>query len=1705
MIQPSEAQPARASTKDARVAARRASRAAAVALAAVTLALATASSAWGVPVHPRESGRDISGLNHACGAALDSAGDVYVASTGEAKIKVFDPSHALLASIPNANEPCGLAVDTHGTLFVVEKATGNVVRYVPNSYPFAGAPSYGAAEPVDSSGDARGIAVDTSVIVGEVPIDGDNSLYVTKSDHIDAYGNERQRINLTSVSAGSFTLTFDGQTTSSLPYDASHAEIQTALEGLSTIGSGNVSVTTASWQASYHLVTFVHALGLADVGKIEVDASGLTGSVIQSEIQGGPLATIGSGSLDDPSGVAAFARRENLTDGDYYVFVADADKVKVFAGPGVASLKLRQEIPGPEVGESFDFGPAGTAVGVDWANGHFFVYDAGHAAVDEFEANGRYLDRIADPSLTDAAPTGIAVAPQRNEIQRLGFSASGGTFALAFEGESTPPLAHDASADQVQSALESLPSIGAGNIAVNQTSSGLNPVFHMVFTGSLGNQDVPELTADGSALVGSSSPPVVQATVPGLGPGGVFVTTGAGAGAKLLAFGPLAASSRQALGEPLSRTLEGAQAVATDSAGNVYVAAGKTIHAYRPDGTEIDIGPHGAGGAGIETLREAKDLAVDSEGHLYTMYRLAGGAPTKETVQYYTPASYPPQNGAKYNGPVEVANGNSFSSPATFAEGIAINPQNDHLFFSGGGIIELDSAAQGSAILNGCFGCGLNINSYDVGVYGRNGNVYVSEDPGGVAFVVNPQGTEILAQITGADSPMGVLPFGQSITVDQANGHLLLFGQAGEFETAEEFDASGAFVADFGTFRPSGFRGAIAIDNSGGASDGRVYVAYDSPLIGAFDLSAFGPLAYGEAPAAVTGVADQLGSGGARLNGSVDPRGFAVEACSFQYLLDSQYRQNLEEAKPAFEGSEAAPCVPGPVGIGKGIGAVAVHADLTGLDPQARYRFRLLASNKYGLGEGEAALFGLPLVESLKAQPLAYREATLRGSVDPSGLATKYRFEYGADAGYGNSTPTVTIPPGDAPVAVEAVADGLGEGTEYHFRLIAENGAGVVPGADLAFTTLSRRPSESCPNAEYRIGLSAKLADCRAYELVTPPDVGSAAKLGGTTAGSAGEIFNNWLVDPRGPGAGESVAYFTGTLPGFDGSGYTDGYRAQRAQDEGPHPAAGWTSQLESPSFAQIGVDGGAKQRGVAADQRYWLFGVGGASESSEETLEPGEYLRTPSGFEPIGRGSLGTDMEVASRFVTAGGAHVVFVSRAHLEKAAAPSPTLSIYDRAAGATQATVVSVPPPGASLETIEEFEDQDAQYIATSEDGSSVVFDVGGTLYAHRDGQTTEIAPAPSAFAGISADGSRVFYMDKTYSVGPPPPPADLYVCDLGAAPCVGEAEPLGLTQIATDAIFVNVSDDGSHAFFVSGTDLYVWDGAEARFVVTLDPQDLIGFEGSTLVNLLRWTESVSAGQGIGRNKAPTRSTPDGEVFVFQSHAQLSPYDNEGETEIYRYDEAAPAGQQILCVSCNPTDVSPGGEAAFLSFAEDGIVEDSTLIPNVSDDGGEVFFQSPDRLLPEDANSALDVYEWQADGTAGCAQANGCLALLSTGQGEGPSYLFGMSADGRDVFFQTREKLVGADAVGNPSLYDARVGGGIPDPPAPSPCRGDACQGSGAPPPVLPAPTSTGGGEAGRSKPVRCTKGKARRHKGRCVGRRGKGHKHRRAKGARRAHR
>jgi hypothetical protein len=91
----------------------------------------------------------------------------------------------------------------------------------------------------------------------------------------------------------------------------------------------------------------------------------------------------------------------------------------------------------------------------------------------------------------------------------LGGVPTGGSFTLSFAGQATSPLPFDATRDEVQSALEALPAIGAGNVHV--VSEERHSPFAIEFINgeskpdSLSGKDQPEITADASGLTPSGT------------------------------------------------------------------------------------------------------------------------------------------------------------------------------------------------------------------------------------------------------------------------------------------------------------------------------------------------------------------------------------------------------------------------------------------------------------------------------------------------------------------------------------------------------------------------------------------------------------------------------------------------------------------------------------------------------------------------------------------------------------------------------------------------------------------------------------------------------------------------------------------------------------------------------------------------------------------------------------------------------------------------------------------------------------------------------------------------------------------------------------------------------------------------------------------------------------------------------------------------
>jgi hypothetical protein len=668
------------------------------------------------------------------------------------------------------------------------------------------------------------------------------------------------------------------------------------------------------------------------------------------------------------------------------------------------------------------------------------------------------------------------------------------------------------------------------------------------------------------------------------------------------------------------------------------------------------------------------------------------------------------------------------------------------------------------------------------------------------------------------------------------------------------------------------------------------------------------------------------------------------------------------------------------------------------------------------LGKKDVAVFGpLPppvapevLTETAVATPT---EAELKARIFPGNEEAGYRFEFGTTEAYGRSTSEKTTAAVTHPVDVSASAFGLVPGTTYHYRAVVRNSVETVFGPDRTFATPT----------------GGGLPDGRAYELVSPADANGLFLKTQTE----GDDFDT----PLATADGESVIFNThGLLPGTEGNGTVDAYESVRSP-------SGWTTSPVEPTGAQAVAP---TQGGTSADHKYSFWKVqprGGSLDIGGGNVT--HYIRNTEtgGYELVGLGSLGQDPRARGVWISPGANHIVFITESGisvpLEPNAPPEGVAAIYDRSPGGPT-HVISLLPGDAQVTS-------DAEYLGTSEGGSGVVFGVEGTLYERRnDSETLEVAAGGPTYEGVSRDGSRVFYLKE----------GNAFAFDANSKTAI----PIGSGGEST---VVNVSADGSHVYFASPLqldgskgepgkpNLYVWDGSAVGFVATLDPLDFAEFGGSSLVSLSKWPLAIGPEQTAltGRANDPSRTTPDGSVLLFQSHAVSGyPYDSEGHSEIYRFDAGS---EGVVCLSCSLSESPATSEAELESTALTTLnapTAPTSRIQNVTDDGSTVFFTTADPLLPADTDGVKDVYEWKG----------GNLSLISSGRSTLPNFLTGMSSDGRDVFFKTSDTLVPQDENGGSgSIYDARIGGGFPQPQSsPPPCSEDSCQGGGSPPPLLP---------------------------------------------------
>ena len=759
-----------------------------------------------------------------------------------------------------------------------------------------------------------------------------------------------------------------------------------------------------------------------------------------------------------------------------------------------------------------------------------------------------------------------------------------------------------------------------------------------------------------------------------------------------------------------------------------------------------------------------------------------------------------------------------------------------------------------------------------------------------------------------------------------------------------------------------------------------------------------------------------------------------------------------------------------------------------------------------------------PLVATEFATSVGTKDASLRAQINPNFWDdASYYVQYGTVPCSEGRCIDKPAAPGveltsqvtDSPVAATVFITGLLPGVTYRYRFVATSGGGgPVVGEEHEFTTYGSPPpsNESCPNQAFRNGAAAFLPDCRAYEMVSPVDKnnGDVRALVQTTGYPT--ALDQSSVD------GSRLTYSSYRSFGEPNAApYASQYLAERGPD-------GWSNTVlgpprDGPSFfgANLSLDNEFRVFSLDLGQAWLLHeteptldgcATAGAAEIYRRDDVTGVYRALncaapldvkPSEFNPEIQG------------VSNDGAKAIFRATDKLTPDASTTGNQQLYE-SSGEGELTLVSILPDGrasgehTSAGTANDFTGSnrfDSVAHALSTDGSRVFWTSAlgefgaGKIYLRENigrpstangvctpseptnactiAVSESVSSAAARFETASADGAKTIFKFEVGSHN-----GELYEFDVAKKKAtliarkmleslLGASEDASRVYFASEEILAGANDQGGAP--TSGkANLYLYDanklGADRyRFIATLADSEVHAEESALRLRPFYHVARVS---------------PDGEAALFSSAASLTGYDNidansgVADREVYLYRAAADEGKgNLVCVSCDPTGERPSGQkqeynrSAEPAWIAARIPASQTELYNsrvLSDGGQRVFFDAYESLSLRDSNGKEDVYEWEAPGSGDCSEqassyssANeGCLSLISTGESPDDSELLDASATGSDVFIATAASLLPQDR-GLIDAYDARVQGGFPASPGQAAsCEGEACQGQAVPP-------------------------------------------------------
>jgi hypothetical protein len=663
--------------------------------------------------------------------------------------------------------------------------------------------------------------------------------------------------------------------------------------------------------------------------------------------------------------------------------------------------------------------------------------------------------------------------------------------------------------------------------------------------------------------------------------------------------------------------------------------------------------------------------------------------------------------------------------------------------------------------------------------------------------------------------------------------------------------------------------------------------------------------------------------------------------------------------------------------------------------------------------------------------------------------------------------------------------------------ILAAVGCGLFVASALAVGDANKA---QCPAAESSDGFQAFLPDCRAFELVSQansddaniilgsyglpegehvfykdfiPVPGGVAENGITEAFLASRSSAGWhqqaISSPEGEGPPEmSPKDFSDLYLSAEAISFTSDFSTAFVNSPFQNPS-------EDPRLAQnTGMNVYAVPLEGSGESNIALMSTGDSGPTTQAMVENPAYAGNAKGNVAIGWGSF----IVGS---AGNGSKVFFQTIAKLSTApGTPVDTHSsgseVYERYGGHTYLVGVlpngTVPACGTEVEGIADTASESPSYTygEVAPDGSTVVFHTCTGLYLRNTVAGTTVQLPGESFDGRAGTGSGEEEVIITSGEGK----IFEYHITTGQTTEVGEGSRV-LAYSASGAKVYYEGPTGGLMFYENGT----------------TPSVIPGTEGGGYRN--------GTGAGGKRPDLPV-GTPGGGYLLFIDSAKLTSYENEGHQEAYVYDHKT---DQVICVSCQPSGLSPGpgalspdDEANLIDQFYANEDDDASFYPQAPpfitgegvEEGSRAVFETTASLVPEDTNGIEDVYEWVLLGHHGCTEASatygadidGCVYLLSSGLGTGSvtfhgvsgAHLVGASTDLKDVDIETDEAAT-PETDNASHIYDLREEGGFPFSPARFGCEPGACQNGGAVVPAFTEPATVGLTAAGNLVPAKKT--------------------------------